>query len=158
MQRTSTITEAANTKSTATKTASAKPAAAKAAAAKTASPKTAATAKAAAAKPATAKASSNASSTASGKPKQTRIRIRPETRDQMIERLLNPEISLHEASVIIGVCRATVRRYADSDALVHERTEGNQRRFRLREVLNLSRTREAEKQKRKRRYGRAPKA
>lgn len=76
----------------------------------------------------------------------------------MLERLLNPEISLHEASVIIGVCRATVRRYADSDALIHERTEGNQRRFRLREVLNLSRTREAEKQKRKRRYGRAAKA
>ena len=81
--------------------------------------------------------------------KQTRQRIRPETRAQMLERLMNPEVSLHEASVILGVCRATVRRYADMGALVHERTEGRQRRFRLRDILALSRTRETQKRKRR---------
>lgn len=81
--------------------------------------------------------------------KKTRQRIRPETRAQMLERLMNPEVSLHEASVILGVCRATVRRYADMGTLVHERTEGRQRRFHLRDVLALSRTRETEKRKRR---------
>jgi excisionase family DNA binding protein len=95
------------------------------------------------------KVSSKAAAEATPVVKKTRQRIRPETRAQMLERLMNPEVSLHEASVILGVCRATVRRYADMGTLTHERTEGRQRRFHLRDVLALSRTREAEKRKRR---------
>ncbi|HEX8835156.1 MAG TPA: helix-turn-helix domain-containing protein, partial [Abditibacteriaceae bacterium] len=68
-----------------------------------------------------------------------RQRVRPETRAEMLDRLLNPTISLHEASVILGVCSATVRRYTNSGVLPHVRTEGGQRRFRLKEVFSLLR-------------------
>ena len=80
-------------------------------------------------------------------PKQRR-RIKPETRAQMLERLTNPQISLHEASVILRKCPATVRNYCDAGWLPHERTEGNQRRFYLRDVLAFLREREAEKKNR----------
>ena len=72
-----------------------------------------------------------------------RQRLRPETRAQMLERLTNPIISLHEASVLLGVCAATVRRYTASGALPDVRTKGGQRRFRLRDVLALERDRKA---------------
>ncbi len=63
----------------------------------------------------------------------------------MLERLTNPTISLHETSVLLGVCSATVRRYTNSGLLPHARTEGGQRRFRLREVLLLMRELEAKR-------------
>jgi excisionase family DNA binding protein len=72
-----------------------------------------------------------------------RQRLRPENRAQMLERLTNPLISLHEASVLLGVCAATVRRYTVSGVLPHVRTTGGQRRFRLRDVLALERDRKA---------------
>ena len=52
-----------------------------------------------------------------------------ETRRQLIARLENPQISLQEAAILLGVCRATVRRYCDEGLLKSVRTEGNQRRF-----------------------------
>ncbi|MBV9868474.1 MAG: hypothetical protein JO316_24225 [Abitibacteriaceae bacterium] len=70
---------------------------------------------------------------------QSRQRVRPETRLQMLERLTNPLISLHEASVLLSVCPATVRRYTAAGLLTHVRTEGQQRRFYLRDVLALMR-------------------
>src|SRR5688500_14018370 len=73
--------------------------------------------------------------TARSTPHATRRRIRPETRAQLLERLTNPQISLHEASVILRVCPATVRNYCNSGYLPHARTPGGQRRFRLNEVL-----------------------
>lgn len=76
-----------------------------------------------------------------------RIRHRPETRAQLLERLTNPLISLHEASVLLRVCSATVRHYSDSGALPHVRTVGGQRRFYLRDVLALLRQQEARRQK-----------
>jgi excisionase family DNA binding protein len=63
----------------------------------------------------------------------------------MLERLTNPLISLHEASVLLGVCAATVRRYTVSGVLPHVRTTGGQRRFRLRDVLTLERERKAKR-------------
>lgn len=78
---------------------------------------------------------------------KTRQRIRPETRQQMLERLTNPQISLHEASVILRKCPATVRHYCDAGYLPHVRTEGGQRRFYLRDVLTFLRARDAEKRK-----------
>jgi transposase-like protein len=68
-----------------------------------------------------------------------RVRLSRETRAQMLDRLTNPTISLHEASVLLDVCPATVRRYTNQGALAHERTGGGQRRFRLRPVLALMR-------------------
>ena len=78
----------------------------------------------------------------------TRRRVREETRAQMLERLTNPQITLHEASVILRVCPATVRNYCNAGYLPHERTPGRQRRFRLHDVLTLAREREAERRKR----------
>jgi excisionase family DNA binding protein len=72
-----------------------------------------------------------------------RQRVRPETRAQMLERLTNPLISLHEASVLLRVCPATVRRYSDNGLLAAERTDGGQRRFHLKDVLALMRQLEA---------------
>lgn len=72
-----------------------------------------------------------------------RQRQKPETRAQMLERLTNPLITLHEASVLLKVCSATVRHYSDNGALQHQRTAGGQRRFYLRDVLNLMRERES---------------
>lgn len=68
-----------------------------------------------------------------------RQRLRPETREQMLERLTNPIISLHEASVLLRVCPATVRRYTKSGLLPYSRTEGQQRRFYFKDVLALMR-------------------
>ena len=76
-----------------------------------------------------------------------RQRVRPETRAEMLERLTNPQISLHETSVILRVCSATVRQYCNAGFLPHLRTPGGQRRFYLREVLAFLREREAEKRK-----------
>lgn len=78
----------------------------------------------------------------------SRVRHRPETRAQMLDRLTNPLISMHEASVLLRVCTATVRRYSDSGELEHVRTAGGQRRFRLRDVLALLRKIEARTRKR----------
>ena len=80
-----------------------------------------------------------------------RRRIRPETREEMLERLLNPQLTLHEASVILQVCPATVRNYCRAGFLPYERTAGRQRRFRLKAVLKLFNEREAERKARRRR-------
>ena len=72
-------------------------------------------------------------------PVQRRQRHRRETRAQLLERLLNPQISLHEASILLRVCPTTVRNYAKSGLLPHVRTAGRQRRFYLRDVLALLR-------------------
>lgn len=58
-----------------------------------------------------------------------------ETREGLIQRLLDPTISLEEAARILNVCPTTVRRYTNRGVLKHFRTAGNQRRFRLSDVL-----------------------
>ena len=83
-----------------------------------------------------------------------RQRQRIETRAQLLERLTNPPLSLHEAGILLGVCPATVRRYCDAGRLPHVRTPGGQRRFRLHEVLSLMR--EMETQRKERQRARAP--
>jgi excisionase family DNA binding protein len=54
-----------------------------------------------------------------------------ETREMLIRRLLDPELTLEEVSRLLGVCPATVRRYTNRGWLAHHRTAGGQRRFRL---------------------------
>ena len=70
-----------------------------------------------------------------------------ESREELIQRLLDPEISLEEVSRLLGVCPATVRRYTNRNWLDHHRTQGGQRRFRLSSVVKFVEQ-----------HGRAPKA
>jgi excisionase family DNA binding protein len=58
-----------------------------------------------------------------------------ETREELIERLLDPHLSLQETAKLLDVCPTTVRRYTNRGLLAHYRTPGNQRRFRLSDVL-----------------------
>ena len=62
-------------------------------------------------------------------------------RRQLIERLLNPLLSLEDTARLLGLCTATVRRYANKGALAHQRTIGQQRRFLLSDVLALMESR-----------------
>jgi excisionase family DNA binding protein len=92
-------------------------------------------------KDATAKSGSSksGSSKSAASAVKKRVRLRPETREQLLERLRNPTLSLHEASILLRVSRATVRRYADSGRLPCLRTTGGQRRFTLRDIENFYR-------------------
>lgn len=58
-----------------------------------------------------------------------------ETREDLIARLLDPTLSLEETARVLNVCPTTVRRYTNRGALKHLRTVGNQRRFRLSDIL-----------------------
>lgn len=58
-----------------------------------------------------------------------------ETREEFLERLLDPQLTLEDAARILNVCPTTVRRYTNKGLLKHHRTAGNQRRFRLSDVL-----------------------
>lgn len=60
---------------------------------------------------------------------------RKETREELLARLLDPELTLEEAAQVLNVCPTTVRRYTNRGVLPHYRTIGNQRRFRLSQVL-----------------------
>lgn len=58
-----------------------------------------------------------------------------ESREELMARLLDPIVSLEEAARILNVCPTTVRRYTNRGLLQHYRTAGNQRRFRLSDVV-----------------------
>jgi excisionase family DNA binding protein len=58
-----------------------------------------------------------------------------ETRAEIIRRLLDPELTLHEAAAVLNLSKATVRRYTDQGRLACLRTCGGQRRFRLSALL-----------------------
>lgn len=60
-----------------------------------------------------------------------------ETRQALVKRLLDPELSLEETSRLLGVCPATVRRYTNRGWLSHHRTDGGQRRFRLSDIVKF---------------------
>lgn len=60
-----------------------------------------------------------------------------ESRQELIRRLLDPELSLEETSRLLGVCPATVRRYTNRGWLAHHRTSGGQRRFRLSDIVRF---------------------
>ncbi len=61
-------------------------------------------------------------------------RIR-ESREELIARLTDPVLTLEETARLLGVCPATIRRYTDRGWLRHFRTGGNQRRFRLSDIV-----------------------
>ena len=58
-----------------------------------------------------------------------------ESRVDLISRLLDPTLSLEETARLLNVCPTTVRRYTNRGLLTHHRTQGDQRRFRLSDVL-----------------------
>ncbi len=58
-----------------------------------------------------------------------------ESREEVIRRVLDPELTLHETSALLNLSKATVRRYTDQGRLHCTRTAGGQRRFQLSEVL-----------------------
>lgn len=60
-----------------------------------------------------------------------------ESRQDLIKRLLDPELTLEETSRLLGVCPATVRRYTNRHWLSHHRTTGGQRRFRLSDIVRF---------------------
>ena len=70
------------------------------------------------------------------KPRKPRRKAK-ETREQLLQRLLDPLISLKEAAKLLDVCPTTVRRYTNKGLLKHCRTAGNQRRFKLSDVLSF---------------------
>jgi excisionase family DNA binding protein len=63
------------------------------------------------------------------------VRGRDESREELIARLTDPVLTLEETARLLGVCPATVRRYTDRGWLRCFRTEGNQRRFRLSDIV-----------------------
>jgi len=63
--------------------------------------------------------------------------VQGESREDILERLVNPTITLEEAAKIMGICKATVRRYTAKGILPHYRTPGNQRRFKLNDIINF---------------------
>lgn len=60
-----------------------------------------------------------------------------ESREELIRRLLDPELSLEECARLLGVVPATIRRYTNRGWLNHHRTQGGQRRFRLSDVVRF---------------------
>lgn len=82
-------------------------------------------------------AAQNATLIDRGPPQRRRGGRRPmtETREEIIRRLLDPELTLHEAAAVLNLSKATVRRYTDQGRLACLRTGGGQRRFRLSAIL-----------------------
>lgn len=60
-----------------------------------------------------------------------------ESRLALIERILDPTLSLEETARLLNVCPTTVRRYTNKGLLRHQRTPGDQRRFKLSDVLSF---------------------
>lgn len=65
-----------------------------------------------------------------------------ESRASLIEQLLDPSVTLEDAARILNVCPTTVRRYTNRGVLTHYRTAGNQRRFKLSDVLAFMESRQ----------------
>ncbi len=70
-------------------------------------------------------------------PERPPKRTATETREDLIQRLLDPHLTLQETAKLLDVCPTTVRRYTNRGLLAHYRTPGNQRRFRLSDVLGF---------------------
>lgn len=73
-----------------------------------------------------------------------------ESRQELVERLLNPSLTLEDTARLLGVCPTTVRRYTERGLLNHYRTPGNQRRFRLSDVIAFLEARQQAQETRRR--------
>ncbi len=63
--------------------------------------------------------------------------IKLENRQKLLQRLLNPTLSLEETSLLLGVSKGTLRQYTNLRKLRHFRTPGGQRRFYLLDILGF---------------------
>lgn len=81
---------------------------------------------------------------AEDEPEAIERRRASETREQLVQRLLDPTLTIRECALLLGVCATTVRRYTNRGLLKCFRTAGNQRRFRLSDVLEFMEGRERE--------------
>ena len=70
-------------------------------------------------------------------PRKGRGPRKEETREELLRRLVDPTLTLEETACILEVCPTTVRRYTNRGTLPHERSAGNQRRFKLSCVLEF---------------------
>jgi excisionase family DNA binding protein len=68
-------------------------------------------------------------------PQNSYTRDFKESRIELINRLLDPTLSLEDTARLLNVCPATIRRYTNRGLLSHHRTPGDQRRFKLSDVL-----------------------
>ncbi|MDQ2798491.1 MAG: helix-turn-helix domain-containing protein [Armatimonadota bacterium] len=68
-------------------------------------------------------------------PRKGRGPHKEETKEELLRRLLDPTLTLEETARLLDVCPTTVRRYTNRGILPHERSAGNQRRFKLSSVL-----------------------
>lgn len=75
---------------------------------------------------------------------EERPRRATETRQELVQRLLDPTMTLREVALLLDVCPTTVRRYTNRGLLNCFRTPGNQRRFHLSDVLDFMERREFE--------------
>jgi len=71
-----------------------------------------------------------------------------ESRQELIERLIDPPLTLEEVARLLNVCPTTVRRYTSRGLLTHYRTVGNQRRFRLSDVVEFIESQQARTRRR----------
>jgi excisionase family DNA binding protein len=60
-----------------------------------------------------------------------------ESREELIQRLIDPQLTLEETARLLGVCPTTIRRYTNRGWLKHLRTPGNQRRFKLSHIVEF---------------------
>ena len=79
-----------------------------------------------------------------GAPDANGARGATETREDLVTRLLDPTLTLREAALLLDVCPTTVRRYTNRGLLNCYRTPGNQRRFRLTDMLEFMERRDRE--------------
>ena len=79
-----------------------------------------------------------------GAPDTNGSRGATETREDLVTRLLDPTLTLREAALLLDVCSTTVRRYTNRGLLNCYRTPGNQRRFRLSDMLEFMERRDRE--------------
>ena len=70
-------------------------------------------------------------------PRRERGPRKEESREDLLRRLVDPTLTLEETARILEVCPTTVRRYTNRGVLSHERSAGNQRRFKLSAVLEF---------------------
>lgn len=56
-------------------------------------------------------------------------------RQAVLRRLLDPEVTLHDAALLLNLSKSTLRRYTDAGRLPSFRSPGGQRRFHLGDLL-----------------------
>ncbi len=58
-------------------------------------------------------------------------------RQELLNRLIDPILTLEEAAKILNVSKATIRRYTKSGKIKYYITPGNHRRFKLNDIISL---------------------